>query len=102
MSTVSHPQSAGSTGNQFSSISSRSRNVAELVGRVMLSVLFLLSGIGKITAFAATAGYMAAFGVPASLLPLVIVAEVLGALAIIAGWQTRIASLLLASFTLLS
>jgi putative oxidoreductase len=45
---------------------------------------------------------MAAMGVPGALLPLVVATEVLGSLAIIAGWKTRIAALLLAGFTLLA
>jgi putative oxidoreductase len=78
------------------------RNVPEVAGRVLLASLFLVSGVGKIGAYAATAGYMNATGVPAALLPLVIVTEVLGGLAIIVGWQTRVTALLLAGFTLLS
>ena len=49
------------------------RNATELSGRILLTSLFLLSGLGKITAYAATAGYMASVGVPGALLPLVIV-----------------------------
>ena len=45
---------------------------------------------------------MAAMGVPAALLPLVIATEVLGSLAIIVGWHTRIAAFLLAGFTLIA
>ncbi|MDH0864878.1 DoxX family protein [Mitsuaria sp. GD03876] len=74
----------------------------ELAGRVMLSLMFLLSGVGKITGYAATAGYMAAMGVPGFLLPVVIATEVLGALAIILGWRTRVVAFLLAGFTLLT
>jgi putative oxidoreductase len=79
-----------------------SKDVAELAGRVLLAALFLLSGVGKIGAFAATSGYMQAVGVPGALLPLVIATEVLGALAIVVGWQTRVTAFLLAGFTLLS
>jgi putative oxidoreductase len=78
------------------------QNVAELGGRVLLASLFLLSGVGKIGAYSATAGYMASIGVPGVLLPLVIATEMLGAAAIIAGWNTRIVAFLLAGFTLLS
>jgi len=78
------------------------RNVAELGGRVLLASLFLISGLGKIGAYAGTAGYMSALGVPAALLPIVIATEVLGAIAIIVGWRTRITAFLLAGFTLLS
>jgi putative oxidoreductase len=78
------------------------QNFAELGGRVLLSALFLLSGVGKIGGYAATAGYMASLGVPGALLPLVIGTEVLGAIALIIGWKTRIVAFLLAGFTLLS
>ena len=78
------------------------RNFAELAARVLLSALFLYSGFGKVTAYAGTAAYMAAKGVPGTLLPLVIATEILGAAAIIVGWKTRIAAFLLAGYTLLT
>jgi len=78
------------------------KSVSELAGRVLLSVLFLLSGLGKIGAYAATAAFMSSRGVPGALLPVVLVTEVVGALAIILGWQTRIIAFLLAGYTLLA
>jgi len=78
------------------------QNFAELAGRVLLSAMFLLSGIGKITGYAGTQAYMASQGVPTDLLPAVIAVEVLGAIAIILGWNTRVAAFLLGGFTLLS
>lgn len=78
------------------------RNSIELVGRILLVALFLLSGVGKLGAYAATAGYMASVGVPGALLPFVILTEVLGAIAIIAGWKVRVVAALLAGFTLLT
>lgn len=78
------------------------RNTTELAGRSFLAALFLLSGLGKIGAYSATAGYMSSLGVPGALLPVVIAFEVLGAVAIVAGWRTRIVAFLLAGFTLLS
>ena len=75
---------------------------SELAGRVLLGAIFLMSGLGKIGAYAGTAGYMASVGVPGALLPAVIVLEVLGAIAIIIGWKTRITAVLLAGFTLLA
>jgi putative oxidoreductase len=78
------------------------QKLSELTGRSLLAVLFLISGLGKIGAYSATAGYMSALGVPSALLPLVIATEVLGAIAIILGWQTRITAFLLAGFSLLS
>jgi putative oxidoreductase len=78
------------------------RSATELFGRMLLASLFLLSGLGKITAYAATADYMASVGVPGALLPLVIVMELVGSLALILGWHTRVVSLLLAGFTLVA
>ena len=75
------------------------KSSAELAGRVALALMFLLSGLSKISGYAATAGYMAAMGVPGGLLPLVIATEVLGAVAIILGWQTRVVAFLLSGFT---
>ncbi len=78
------------------------RNFTELAGRFLLVTLFLLSGLGKIGGYAGTVAYMSAMGVPGALLPLVIATEVLGALAILVGWKTRIAAFLLAGYTVLS
>jgi len=78
------------------------RNGAEFVGRILLVVLFLMSGLGKISAYEATAGYMASMGVPGVALPAVIALEVLGAAAIILGFKTRIIAALLAGFTLVT
>ena len=100
MSTIA--QSAIVTSNRPADADTVLRNGTELIGRILLSALFLLSGLGKLGAYAATAGYMASVGVPGALLPLAIITEVLGAIAIIAGWKTRIVSILLAGFTLLT
>ena len=78
------------------------RSATELIGRVLLMVLFLYSGIGKIRAYSATLAYMASAGVPGELLPLVITLEILGSIAIILGWQTRVVSILLAGYTLVA
>jgi len=77
-------------------------NLTGLAGRILLAVPFLLSGLGKLGAYGATAAYMSSAGVPGALLPLVIITEVGGALAIIVGWKTRTVALVLASFCLLT
>ena len=74
----------------------------ELGGRILLAALFLLSGLTKLSSYGATAAYMTATGVSSALLPIVIATEVLGSLAVIVGWHTRIAAFLLAGFTLLA
>ena len=73
-----------------------------LAGRVLLAITFVVAGYGKIGGYAGTQGYMDSMGVPGMLLPLVIILELGGGLAIIAGWQTRIVAILLAGFTLLA
>lgn len=76
--------------------------LAEFTGRSFLAAIFLITGLGKIGHYAGTQDYMAAAGVPGQLLPLVIALEVAGALAIVIGWQTRLAALALAGFSLLA
>jgi putative oxidoreductase len=61
-----------------------------------------MSGFSKLGSFAGTQVYMESAGVPGMLLPVVIAVELLGGLAIILGWHTRLAAFLLAGFTLLS
>ena len=78
------------------------QNLADLAGRVLISAIFLVAGVNKITGYAGTQAYMESMGVPGALLPLVIVLEVFGALAIIAGWRTRVVAFLLAGFSVVS
>ncbi len=73
---------------------------ADLAGRVLISVMFLMAGIGKIGGYAGTQGYMQAHGVPSALLPLVIALEIGGSLLVIAGLWTRVAALALAAFSI--
>ena len=72
------------------------------LGRVLISLIFVISGVGKIGGYAGTQAYMESMGVPGMLLPLVIALEVLGGLAIILGWQTRLTAFLLAGFSIVS
>lgn len=74
--------------------------ISQFIARLFLGQIFLLSGISKISSYAGTQGYMDAMGVPGTLLPLVIAIEIGAGLAIIIGWQTRLASIALAAFTL--
>ncbi|GAW96726.1 MULTISPECIES: DoxX family protein [Colwellia] len=78
------------------------QQISAPVGRVLLATIFFMSGLTKITAYAGTQGYMEAMGVPGMLLPLVIALEVLGGLAIMLGWQTRLVAFALAGFSILS
>lgn len=76
--------------------------ISQFVARLFLAQMFLLSGIFKIGGYAGTQGYMEAMGVPGMLLPLVIALEIGGGLAIVAGWQTRLVSIVLAAFSLVA
>jgi len=71
-------------------------------GRVLIAVLFLLSGLGKIAAPAMAQGYIASAGLPAPLLGylIAIIVEVGGGLLLVIGYQTRIVALVLAAFAL--
>ncbi len=71
-------------------------------GRFFLAMMFIMSGLNKIGAYANTQGYMEAMGVPGALLPLVIALEVIGGIAIVIGFQARLTALGLASFCILS
>jgi putative oxidoreductase len=77
-------------------------NASLLVGRILLALIFLGSGLGKLSNPAATMGYMESAGVPGILLWPTIALELVGGLALVAGYQTAIASLLLAAFTLVA
>jgi putative oxidoreductase len=75
---------------------------AELAGRILMSLIFLAAGMNKITGYAGTQGYMESMGVPGILLPLVILVELAGAVALILGYRTRLFAFLLAGFCVLS
>ena len=78
-------------------------NISMLTARAMLAVVFIIAGFSKLGAgYAGTQAYMESVGLPGLLLPAVIGLEILGGIAILIGFQTRLAALLLAGFTLLA
>lgn len=76
------------------------KKISEFTTRLLLAQVFLIAGLTKITGYADTQGYMEAMGIPGALLPLVILLEAGGGLAIILGWQTRLVAATLALFSL--
>jgi putative oxidoreductase len=78
------------------------QNIALLIGRLALSLIFILSGFGKLQAYTATTQSLIAHGLPGGLLPLVIFAELGGGLAVLTGFLTRWAALGLFAFCLLT
>ena len=75
-----------------------------LLGRALIAWLFIPAGIGKIVGFAGTAGYIASKGMPMPnvMVILAILAELGCGLAILVGFQTRLASWGLALFSVVS
>ena len=75
-----------------------------LIARLLLALMFVLAGASKFAGLGGTAGYIASKGLPLPMLLAFATAalEVLGGLAIIVGFQTRIAAGALAAFTLLA
>lgn len=91
-----------STSATVAQTTSSSNSLAILVGRVLLSLMFIVAGYGKLTAIAGTAGWFGSLGLPAPTVVAVLVGllELVGGLAILVGYQTRIAALVLAAFTI--
>ncbi|MDK1286933.1 DoxX family protein [Pseudoalteromonas umbrosa] len=77
-------------------------NAANLLGRVGLSVIFILAGMNKIQYFEGNAQYLASGGLPEFLLPLVIAFELIGGLFILAGALTQLTALAFAGFCVVS
>ena len=73
-----------------------------LAGRILLALIFLRAGLGKLSDTGHTMQYMEAMGVPGVLLWPTIALEVLGGAAIVVGYQTRLAAFALAGFSVIS
>lgn len=78
-------------------------NLALLVARILMPILFIYAGYGKMgSGYQGTLQYMTSMGVPGFLLPLTILLEFGGGLAILFGFLTRTVSLFIAGFTILT
>ena len=73
-------------------------NILDLLGRILISVLFFLNGIFKINNYEGTIGWMESFGMPGMFLIPAIILEVAGPILIIIGYKTKLASGLLSLF----
>lgn len=75
-----------------------------LVGRILLAIIFILAGFGKLTDISGTAGYFQSMGLPVPSVTAVVVGlvELLGGLAVLVGFMTRPAAYLLALFCVAS
>ncbi|WHI51291.1 DoxX family protein [Microbulbifer sp. MLAF003] len=77
-------------------------DTSKLVGRILMSLIFIFAGWNKIGGYKMTEAFMVSMGLPAFLLPLVIVVELLGGLAVLFGLFTRFAAIILFLFCLAS
>ena len=73
-------------------------NLVDLIGRILISALFLLNGIFKINNYDGTIDWMESFGMPEILLIPAIILEILGPVLIIVGYKTKLAAGLLSLF----
>lgn len=75
-------------------MSDSSSGITVLAGRILMSVVFLLSGTSKVFAYSNMVGYAAAKGLPMAGVGVAIAAaiEILGGLALLTGFQTRVVS----------
>ena len=86
----------------MSNVSASQNSIVILIARVFLSILFILAGWGKLTGLEGTAQYFGAIGLPMPSVTAVLVGlvEFVGGLAILIGFQTRIAAVVVALFTI--
>ena len=75
-------------------------NVIEILGRIFLSAIFLINGVGKISFYEETIQYMENFNVSGNLIIPAIIIEILFPILLIIGYQTRFSALVLSLFTL--
>lgn len=97
-----HKKTISSLSGAVESMMKKLEDVGVLVARILMPILFVTAGWGKITGYAGTQQYMEAMGVPGFMLPLVILLEFGGGLAILFGFLTRTTALFTAGFTLLT
>ena len=75
-------------------------NLIDLIGRIFISSVFLLSGYNKIFSYENTVTWMEGYGVPGFLLWPTIVLEIVLPIFIIIGYKTQLSAILLAIFSI--
>ena len=74
-------------------------HIVELIGRILLSALFLIEGIGKISMQEDVIMYMENYGIPGILFIPAVILEILFPLLLIVGYKTKLAAFVMALFT---
>ena len=84
--------------------SNSNSGVVPFVGRILVAAIFILSGLSKIGAPAATQGYITAMGLPAPMLAYIgsIAIELGGGLLLLAGYRTKLIAAALALFSIVT
>tara|TARA_Y100000992_G_C20855089_1_gene300095 strand:- start:14 stop:400 length:387 start_codon:yes stop_codon:yes gene_type:complete len=77
-------------------------NLIDLIGRVLISLVFLLSGYNKILNYDGTISWMEGYGVPGFLLWPTIILEIILPILIIVGYRTQLSAILLAIFCMVT
>ena len=87
-----------------STSSNNNQAAIALVGRLLIAIIFLLSGFGKITSPEATQGYIASVGMPAPLLAYIgaIIVELGGGILLLIGYRVRLVAAIMAIFTIIT
>lgn len=75
-----------------------------VLARILIALIFILSGVSKISGFQATVAYIASAGVPLAAIAAVaaIVVELGGGILLVLGYRAQIAAFLMAGFTVLA
>ena len=78
-----------------------SQNALNLIGRILIALLFIPAGLSKLTGFEGTVGYFTSLGMitPALGVVVAIIVELLGGIALLVGYQTRVVAIVVAVFT---
>lgn len=76
----------------------KNSGVTLLVARFGVGAVFLISGVGKLAAWSATAAFAGSKGVPTLLLAVATVLEILGAISVLTGWKARWGAAALVAF----
>jgi putative oxidoreductase len=77
-------------------------NVIDLIGRIFISALFLISAFNKIFNLEGSTSWMEGFGLPGFLIYPAIVIEIVLPVLVIVGYQARIAAGILSIFCLMT
>ena len=74
------------------------KNIIDLIGRILISALFLINGMFKISNYEGTIGWMESFGIPGMFIVPAIILEIAGPVLIVIGYKTKFAAGLLSLF----